>query len=285
MRSFERFITIDWTGAKGSRHKAIEVADCAPGDAAPVRVPPPGKYWSRQAVLAFVQDLAREKSRALIGFDFSFAPPFADAGCYLPGFSAPATGPDFWAFVEENSHDEDLGAASLIEGLLRPHFYFGSNCGPKARFLRLRACEAAFNAQGGGKPSSIFDCVGAAQVAKASFAGMRLLHHLREQGVAIWPFDPLPAAGPVVVEIYCRAFLRLAGGRGLKLRDGPSLDAALASLGSRPAGLTGPLPDHLTDVLVSSAGLRHIAASPHVWQPSFLTPELALTEGWTFGVA
>ncbi len=60
---------------------------------------------------------------------------------------------------------------------------------------------------------------------------MRLLHRLR-QGYAIWPFD---AAGDrTVVEIYARAFLRLAGGRGTKVRDRASLDRALDD--RRPRG-------------------------------------------------
>lgn len=287
MTPFERFIAIDWSGAKGRRHKAIEVAVCEAGNAAPVRIAPPAKYWSREAVLDFVK--AQAGARTLIGFDFSFAPPFQDRGRYLPDLHA-RTGPEFWAYVEEQAQDEDLGAAALIENALRPHFWFGSGCGPKAPFLRLRVAEALLRERKLGAPSSLFDCVGAGQVGKGSLAGMRLLHHARASGLAVWPFDPLPADGPVLVEIYPRAFLRLAGGRGTKLRDGAELDAALAALGSAPAGLRGPLTDHLTDALISSAGLRHVATDPNLWQPSLwypmaLTPDLARTEGWIFGLA
>jgi len=279
---FERFVAIDWTGAKGRRHKGIEVALCETGDAAPVRIATPEKYWSREAVLDFVR--AQAATRTLIGFDFSFAPPFLDRGHYLPNLPA-QTGPEIWAFVDQNSPDEDLGAATLIETLLRPHFYFGSNCGPKAPFLRLRVAEALLRQRQIGASSSIFDCVGAGQVGKGSFAGMRLLHHARASGLPVWPFDPLPAEGPVLVEIYPRAFLRLAGGRGTKLRDGTELDAALAALGSAPAGLRGPLTDHLTDALISSAGLRHLAKDTSLWHPTALSPDIARTEGWIFGLA
>jgi len=279
---FERFVAIDWTGAKGCRHKAIEVAICEAGNTAPVRITPPAKYWSREAVLEFVK--AQASTRTLIGFDFSFAPPFADRGCFLANTPA-ATGTEFWAFVDAAATDEDLGASGFIEGGLRPHFYFGSDCGPKAPYLRLRVAEALLRERKIGTPSSLFDCIGAGQVGKGSFAGMRLLHRLRTAEVPVWPFDPKPDTGPLVVEIYPRTFLRLAGGRGTKLRNGAELDTALAALGSAPAGLTGPLSDHLTDAIIASAGLRHIAENPHLWRPAALTPALARTEGWIFGVS
>ena len=50
--------------------------------------------------------------------------------------------------------------------------------------------------------------------------------------------DQLPAKGSVVVEIYTRAFIRLAGFSGRKVRTLDQLDAALAALGSAPAGLS-----------------------------------------------
>ena len=34
----------------------------------------------------------------------------------------------------------------------------------------------------------------------------------------------------------------------------------------------------------TAAGLRAIADQPHWWQPAALTPAIAVTEGWTFGV-
>ena len=43
--------------------------------------------------------------------------------------------------------------------------------------------------------------------------------------------------GPNVVELYTRAFIRLAGLSGRKVRSRPDLNAALKALGSRPARL------------------------------------------------
>jgi hypothetical protein len=280
---FERFAAIDWSGAKGKRHKGIAIAWCGAGDDAPTLVRP-RHPWSRAEVLDWLVEAAPE-APTLFGFDFSFAPPIAERGEYLPGEAGvPADARGFWTYVDQCSQDEDLGAASFLENRHRRHFYFGAADGAKRDFLHHRACEHAFNATGGGKASTLYDAIGAAQVAKASFAGMRLLHRL--QGlVPVWPMDPRPAQGSLVVEIYTRVFIRLAGLSGRKVRSLAHLDQALAALGSAPAALPHEPNDHETDVLIAAAGLRSIAGNDLYWTPSGLTPALARTEGWTFGVA
>lgn len=279
---FDRFLAIDWSGAKGERHKGIAVAEASRGDGPPMLVPPPHpRGWSRTEVLEF---LRRLPGRWLAGFDFSFAPPFVARGEYLPGLAAPDSAPAFWAWLDAQCDCPHLSAHQFLEGPARRHMWMGAADGPKADFLHFRVCEQRFNAAGGGKPSTVFDLLGAAQVGKASFSGMRLLHRLR--GTApVWPFEPPDPGRPLVVEIYTRLFLREAGGRGLKLRDRAGLDRALAALGSRPWQGPERLTDHETDVLVSAAGLRRLAADPDRWTPPGLTPEVARTEGWTFGVS
>jgi hypothetical protein len=88
----------------------------------------------------------------------------------------------------------------------------------------------------------------------------------------------------LVVEIYTRAFIRLAGFPGRKIRSRAELNLALKALGSRAGRLAREPSDHETDVLIAAAGLRAIAGDPRYWSPRQLTPELARTEGWTFGV-
>ena len=190
---------------------------------------------------------------------------------------------DFWAYVERNSQDEDLGAASFLEQVHRRHFYFGIADGVKSDFVRFRTCDARLNAQGGRKTASAYDAIGASQVAKASFSGMRLLHRLHGN-VAIWPMDPLPENGSAVVEIYTRIYIRNAGMTGKKLRSRADLNAALAGIGSKPARLRFEPNDHQTDALVTAAGMRSHLANPNAFAPSGLTAELARTEGWTFGI-
>ncbi len=280
--AFTNFAAIDWSGAKGKRHKGIAIAMCARGAAAPKLVRP-DHIWSRTEVLDWLLAAAAE-TPTLFGFDFSAAPPIAARGAYLPGEpDVPGEAKAFWAYVDRVSDDEDLGAASFLERVHRRHFYFGAADGAKRDFLHHRLCEQAFNASGGGKASTLYDAIGAAQVAKASFAGMRLLHAL-DGRVPIWPFDPLPPRGSVVVEIYTRAFIRHAGQSGRKVRSLAQLDAALAALGAQPARLAHDPSDHETDVLIAAAGLRAIASDPTWWNPAGLTPHLARTEGWTFGV-
>ena len=145
------------------------------------------------------------------------------------------------------------------------------------------ACERRYNATGGRKPSSVFDAIGAAQVAKASFAGMRLLHRLR-QHVTVWPFQPHIPGCSAVVEIYCQAFLRQAGLSGRKIRDFSALNHALSALGSRPVAEQAALSDDMTDALTAAAALRACAGEESFWAPPLLSDAIARTEGWTFGV-
>ncbi|WP_298395145.1 hypothetical protein [Sphingobium sp.] len=280
---FARFAAIDWSGAKGARHKGIAVALCDAGQAAPRLIRAPGGIWSRQAVADWLVKTAAQ-APTLFGFDFSFAPPFVARGDYLPGDLTPQDGPAFWAYVDAICDDVDLGAASLLEVAHRRHFYFGKADGVKADFLHNRACEAHYKAGGGGKPSTIYDAIGAAQVAKASFTGMRLLHLVRPH-VPVWPFDALPIAGSLVVEIYTSIAARDAGrpkGR-TKMREAAALDAALAALGS-DAHAGAMLDDHGADAIVTAAWMRKMALRPDLWMPRAMTAQIAATEGWTFGV-
>jgi hypothetical protein len=282
VRPFESFVAIDWSGAKGKRHKGIAIAE-ARGKGAP-RLVRAGHNWSREEVLAWLlRRGARE--RTLFGFDFSFAPPILERGEYLIGEpNVPKTAREFWAYVDRRSDDEDLGAASFLEQAHRKHFYFGIADGVKAEFVRFRQCDARLNGQGGRKTASAYDAIGAAQVAKASFSGMRFLHRLNGQ-IAIWPMDPLPECGSVVVEIYTRIYLRRAGLTGTKLRSRAELNRALRGLGAPPARLRFEPNDHQTDALVSAAGMRALARQePRAFCPAGLTLDIGQAEGWTFGV-
>jgi hypothetical protein len=279
---FRSFVAIDWSGAKGRRHKGIAIAEAC-GEAPP-RLVRPGHVWAREEVLDWLLKRAA-KERTLFGFDFSFAPPLIERGEYLVGEpGVPRTAREFWAYVDDRCDDEDLGAASFLEQVHRKHFYFGIADGVKSDFVRFRQCDARLNAQGGRKTASAYDAIGAAQVAKASFSGMRLLRKL-DGKVAIWPMDPLPDNGSAVVEIYTRIYLRRAGMSGTKLRTRPELNRALQGLGSKSVRLRFEPDDHQTDALVTAAGMRALAKQePQAFDPPELTPEIARSEGWTFGI-
>ncbi|WP_294194884.1 hypothetical protein [uncultured Sphingomonas sp.] len=279
---FTRFVAIDWSGAKGHRHAGIAVAICTAGDAAPTLVAPPGaSAWSRTAVLAWL--IARRDEPLLAGFDFSFSAPFVARGAHLPGETDTRDARALWAYVDAHADDADLGAASFLEARRGRHFYLGAADGAKRDFLHWRVCEQA---DGTTKPSTVYDAIGAAQVAKASFAGMRLLHRLDDR-IPVWPFDPLPDRGAAIVEIYTAIAARAAGlRRGIsKVRDAGSLDAALRAFGSRPHAPLARYTDHATDALMTAAWLRHVVTRHDLWHPPTLTAQVAATEGWTFGVA
>jgi hypothetical protein len=187
-----------------------------------------------------------------------------------------------WAEVEAVCFAEpDLGAHGFIQHR-RDAFWLGAADGPRHLRAHLRVTEQVYKQSGLGVPTSNFVLLGASQVGKATLTAMRLLHRLQWP---VWPFDPVPAHGPLILEIYAQAFARQGGFRG-KLRDVAGLNTALARHGSRPmpAAFPASFPDHVGDAIITAAGLRAIAHQPNWWQPAALTQDIAVTEGWTFGV-
>ena len=274
--TFTRFVAVDWSGAKGERHRSIAVAACDAGDGAP-RLISGDRPWSRGEVFDLIAGFAARGERVLVGIDFSFALPFADRGAYFPGAPSPANMRALWRDVADVTVDDPHHAAHAYVAHRRRHFWTGAADGPRRDFARLRAVERLSSNV---TPSS-FILLGASQCGKASLSGMRLL---AETPVPVWPVDPVPDTGPLLVEIYCRVFAGMGGVRG-KIRDKAALDCALAALGSAPADVATTFDDHVGDALISAAGMRAIAGDPRWWSPPGLTPDLARTEGWTFGVA
>jgi len=286
IRGFAHYAAIDWSGAAGERQRGIAVALCPPGDAAPVLVRP-GAVWSRAEVLHWLRhDLPGD---TLVGMDLGISLPFADAGAFLPGWEhSPADARALWALIDEVCADDPhLAATSFVDHpeIARHFRRHGGRQGdlfPAGRG-RMRVTERAQEAAGC-RPTSNFNLVGAAQVGKSSLTGMRLLHALTG-ALPVWPIDPLHARGSVICEIYT-TIAAIAAGRTparSKIRDGAELDQALAALGSRPCRLTGAIDDHTSDALITAAWLRRAAPTPALWRPAALTPQIARTEGWTFG--
>lgn len=288
---FRHFAAIDWSGAAGERHRGIAVALCAAGDAAPALVRP-GHRWSRPEVLDWLlHDMPAE---TLVGLDLDMSLPFDDERAFFPGWNeSPVDARALWALVDRICAEEPhFAVGSFVDhpdaarhyrrhGGRKGDLFGGSS--PERRRGRFRVTEAA-QAALGCRPYSNFNLVGAAQVGKSSLSGMRLLHRLTGH-LPVWPVDPLPPAGSVVVEIYTTiAALRAKRPVGRsKMRDHAALDAALAELDSRALGYTGPIDDHASDALVTAAWLRMVAHDPALWHPRDMTPEIAATEGWTFG--
>ena len=134
-------------------------------------------------------------------------------------------------------------------------------------------------------PYSNLNLVGAAQVGKSSLTGMRVAHQLAG-AITIWPFDPAPASGSLIVEIYT-SLAAIAAGRAkgrTKMNSIEALNTGLEALGSAPVAGSGAIDDHSADALLTAAWLRTVAHRPEIWSPAGLTPEIARTEGWTFGI-
>ena len=288
---FAHFLAIDWSGAAGERHKGIALAFADARGGPPVLVDP-GRGWSRGEVLALLRD--RLRNDTLVGLDLGIGLPFADCGGYFPGLAdAPKDAPALWHLIDRVcSDDPHLAASSFVD---HPDFapFFRRHGGREGAAFR---CDEASHGRGrfrmaehaqaamGAKPYSNFNLVGAAQVGKSSLTGMRMLHALRGH-LPVWPVDPLPKRGSVVVEIYTTLAAMAAGrapGRA-KMRSYEALNAALGELDSAPVAGEGPIDDHSSDALLTAAWLRSAAADPALWSPQGLTPAIAGTEGWTFG--
>lgn len=288
---FRHFLAIDWSGAAGERHKgiALAVADAAGGP--PVLVDP-GRGWSREEVLMLLREgLPRD---TLAGLDIGISLPFADCGAFFPGCDAsPRDARALWAMIDAICADDPhLGASSFVDHPeLAPYFRRhggregvrfrcdGAHHG-RGRFRVTEHAQAAMQC----KPYSNFNLVGAAQVGKSSLTGMRVLHRLGG-ALPVWPVDPLPESGPAVVEIYT-SLAALEAGRSAsnaKMRSYEALNDALDAIGSPTVGCSGPIDDHGSDALLTAAWLRKVTHEPSRWNPRGLTPEIARTEGWTFG--
>jgi hypothetical protein len=292
-RRFRHFAAIDWSGAADERHKGIAVAICDAAGGSP-RLVRPDHRWSRQDVLDWL--LGTMPPATLVGLDLGISLPFADCGAFFPGWSeSPPDAKALWALVEATCRqDPHLGASSFVDHLEASRYFRRHGGREGARFHhaaarhrrgRFRVTEQAQAAMGC-KPYSNFNLVGAAQVGKSSLTGMRVLHRLAGR-LPVWPIDPLQPQGSVVVEIYT-AIAAMAAGRTpgrSKIKTYAELNEALAALGSGSIDGMGAIDDHSADALLTAAWLRVNAQRQDLWRPTGLTPDIARTEGWTFGAA
>jgi hypothetical protein len=287
---FRHFAAIDWSGAVGPRQRGLAVAICTAGAAAPELVRP-GHVWSRVEIADWL--LGAMPADTLLGLDIGPSLPFADRGAFFPGWDeSPADARALWRLVDRLcAADPHLAASSFVDHPeASRHFRrhggrtgdrFGSGRG------RLRRTEQA-QAAAGLNPYSNMNLVGAAQVGKSSLTGMRVLRRL-DGRLPIWPFDADPGTGSLVVEIYTTVAALAAGRRKgrSKMTSVEALNEALAAtaIGSAPFPGSGPIDDHRTDAVLAAAWLRAVAGRAELWRPAGLTPVIARTEGWTFGVA
>jgi hypothetical protein len=290
MPRFRHFLAIDWSGAAVERPGGIAMALAHGDGGAPVLVDA-GPGWSRRAVRAFLLDGPPDDT--LVGLDLGISLPFADCGAFFPGWrETPPDARALWSLIDHICADDaHLGATSFVDhselsAFFRRHngregacFHAPDAPHRRGRFRVTEERQAAL----GCSPYSNFNLVGAAQVGKSSLTGMRVLHRLNGR-IPVWPVDPLPPSGSVIVEIYT-AIPAIAAGRragASKIRSHEELAAAMASLGCPAPHGSGPIDDHSADALLSAAWLRVAAHDDALWNPPGLN-DVAQTEGWTFG--
>ncbi len=289
MRRFTHFTCVDWSGAKTERPKGIAAATIGP-DGPPALLSPDPR-WSREDVRDWLLRVAAAKQDMLIGFDLSMALPFDDAGCYFPEWEdSPSRATDLWKLVDRlSAADPYLNVLSFLDHSQAARHFRHSRDYVGDLFTggtgRLRVVEQYQRETGQANSASCFNLVGAAQVGKSSLTGMRMLHQLNGV-IPIWPFDPVPDSGPMIVEIYTTVAALAAGlpkGKS-KIRDRSGLETALRTLGAAPPAKLRHYDDHSTDALVTAAWMKNASEDTRLWHPPKLTDAIAQKEGWTFGV-
>jgi hypothetical protein len=289
MRCFQSFACVDWSGAVGNKLRGIAIAQIAEhGPPALVR---PDHIWSRLDVLGWLKNKADEHSNILIGLDLSLGFPFADEGAYFPQWpDSPSDAKSLWAFVDNVSRNDPHISARSFLAHPQGHRHFRHSKHDIGDLFtggigRLRVVEAHQRATKQANSASCFNLVGAGQVGKSALTGMRMLHQLRGR-IPVWPFDPVPLSGPLIIEIYTSMAARAAGipANRSKIRSADALYAALDALDSPPPTSITRQDDHATDALLTAAWMRKTATEPAYWNPEKLNTKIRQQEGWTFGV-
>lgn len=214
-----RAVAVDWSGARDPavQRRAIWVAEADDGT---LRTLTAGR--TRQETLTHLLTVAGAVTDTVIGLDFSFG--FPEWWAHAHGA---AGGPDMWRVTADRGEGWLDACAPPFWGRAgRPR---PAAAGPAYRRTELGAAP---------RPKSIFQIGGAGQVGTGSIRGMPGLAELQRAGLPIWPFDPWPAAGPVVVEAYPR----WCTGPVVKSRTG----ARAAHLTARWPAVTGTLLDRAT---------------------------------------
>ncbi len=221
---FQRFIGIDYSGAKGPHDPLLGIrvfAAARDGMAQEIR-DTTGGHWSRARLASWLSDQVLYKAPALIGIDHAFSFPriyfLRHALAAWPDFLE-----DFVAHCPAHEHAvEDLRRKRALR--------IESNSA-------LRVCEAWTSSA---KSVFMFDVQGS--VAKSTFAGLPWLQLLRQKAgdkLHVWPFDgwtPLPGRS-VICEIYPAIFKRryARADRGIDAHDAYSSASWMQDMSRRNA--------------------------------------------------
>lgn len=288
MKNFERFVAIDWSGAKSPIHtKSIAVALSWHGEEAPHLS---GRLWSRNLVYEWLCSLAAQGKRTLVGIDCNFG---YSEQTGIEQFGKEYTAADLWRAVDDaNTNEPNFFAGGFWTHPHYERYFWCSGTMPDGFLMPRRQTEIMCGQSGLGWPESPFKLIGPKQVGKGGLAGMRMAYALKRalgEMVSIWPFEPEnDQAVLVLTEIYPRLFLRKSGHGNAKIHEYSALNRALRALGSNPSEDDGPLSDHEADAMLSAAGLRELCERDKTIPQGLSNPPIPRTtlvrEGWIFGV-
>ena len=289
MPHFEKFIGIDWSGAKGAKQGGLQIAVAGPDNDAPKLISPnEGNLWGRDDVFLWLSETIKSE-RALIGFYFAFRYPHHDLGCYFPGMNKDPTHIfGLWELIDKTCKEASnfYGGSFYKRKELPFHKYFLSPYGkgelyfPRKRITELFCKKVT-------APHPTMKCIGPANVGTGSLAGMRFLHKLKkslDKEIEIWPFEKKRGRS-VAVEIFPRLYFKQSGTNPQNWQDQEMINNALKYFDSKPIPQDWiPKREDEPDALVSAAALRSLASNPAMWwAPDDYSSEVKL-EGWIFGV-
>ena len=238
MPHFDKFIGIDWSGAKGSKQGGLQIAVAGPDNDAPKLISPnEGNLWGRDDVFLWLSETIKSE-RALIGFDFAFGYPHHDLGCYFPGMNKdPAHIFGLWELIDKTCKEASnfYGGSFYKRKELPFHKYFLSPYGKgELYFPRKRITELFCKKVTAPHPTR--NCIGPANVGTGSLAGMRFLHKLKkslDKEIEIWPFEKKRGRS-VAVEIFPRLYFKQSGTNPQNWQDQEMINNALKYFDSKP---------------------------------------------------
>src|SRR5262249_4884894 len=138
---FDRFVGVDWSGARGRDYSGIAVAECGSGTDAPVLVKAPTRRWRRVDFVEWLAAQVTRPGRMLVRVDCAVALPAA-AGNGLLGDGYAAAG--LWQHIDATCGDAEdyYGGAFALHADHRDLFWHG---GPRPPGFaeHHRACEHA----------------------------------------------------------------------------------------------------------------------------------------------
>ncbi len=288
---YDEYIAIDWSGAESIYTKSISVASIkASSKNVDLISAPQHKLWSRDQVFDFLSEkINQNQKRVFVGIDANFS--YAKDIIYTQ-FPDISHAYELWARIDEICKSTPNFYAKNFWTHNDYQKYFWTT-GPKTtdHMNKQRITEIECVRQKIGYPESPFKLIGTKQVGKGGLSVMRMLHHLKNSfgnKIGIWPFDHddvLQHAQIVLAEIYPRLFIRKAGWGNKKILMHDDLKQVLDFYHSS-YNHNEQLSDHITDALISAAGLKflHVQEDCQSFMPK-LDEEIRHYEGWIWGVS